>query len=89
MNLINVVNSHFPGATTNAKWEIDSQNGNILGAGRVESASNFKDYAEYFESADGKKIESGYLVTLEGDKIRKALKGDEMLGVILRQRAWY
>lgn len=69
-------------STANTKWEIDSQNGNILGVGRVESASNFKDYAEYFESADGRKIESGYLVTLEGDKIRKALKGDEILGVI-------
>ncbi|MCG8395692.1 peptidase G2 [Bacillus atrophaeus] len=69
-------------STSNTKWEIDSQNGNILGVGRVESASNFKDYAEYFESVDGKRIDSGYLVTLEGDKIRKALKDDEILGVI-------
>ncbi|MEK3800992.1 peptidase G2 autoproteolytic cleavage domain-containing protein [Bacillus sp. FSL K6-1234] len=69
-------------STANTKWELDSMYGNILGTGRVESVSDFKDYAEYFESVDGKQIDSGYLVTLEGDKIRKALKGDEILGVI-------
>ncbi|KAA6447594.1 peptidase G2 autoproteolytic cleavage domain-containing protein [Bacillus swezeyi] len=66
----------------NIKWKIDSTGGNIRGVGRVESVSDFKDLAEYFESKDGRKIESGYLVTLDGDKIRKAEKGDKVLGVI-------
>ncbi|MEC1428888.1 peptidase G2 autoproteolytic cleavage domain-containing protein [Bacillus sonorensis] len=66
----------------NIKWKIGSTNGNIQGVGRVESVSDFKDLAEYFESKDGRKIESGYLVTLDGDKIRKAEKGDKVLGVI-------
>lgn len=48
----------------------------------MESVSDFKDLAEYFESKDGRKIESGFLVTLDGDKIRKAEKGDKVLGVI-------
>ncbi|PAD57574.1 peptidase G2, partial [Bacillus sonorensis] len=66
----------------NIKWKIDSTGGNIRGVGRVESVSDFKDLAEYFESKDGRKIESGFLVTLDGDKIRKAEKGDKVLGVI-------
>ncbi|QAT64099.1 peptidase G2 [Bacillus glycinifermentans] len=66
----------------NIKWKIDSTGGNIRGVGRVESVSDFKDLAEYFESKDGRKIESGFLVTLDGDKIRKAEKGDKILGVI-------
>ncbi|WP_329593701.1 peptidase G2 autoproteolytic cleavage domain-containing protein, partial [Bacillus amyloliquefaciens] len=49
---------------------------------RVESVSDFKDFAEYFESADGKKIDSSYLVALEGEKIRKAEKEDKILGVV-------
>ncbi|WP_082232874.1 peptidase G2 autoproteolytic cleavage domain-containing protein [Halobacillus massiliensis] len=41
------------------------------------------DYAELFETADGKSIETGYFVTLEGDKIRKATQEDDyVLGVI-------
>ncbi|MGG1238498.1 peptidase G2 autoproteolytic cleavage domain-containing protein [Bacillus sonorensis] len=66
----------------NIKWKIDSTGGHIRGVGRVESVSDFKDLAEYFESKDGRKIESGFLVTLDGDKIRKAEKGDKVLGVI-------
>ncbi|MED4787483.1 peptidase G2 autoproteolytic cleavage domain-containing protein [Bacillus atrophaeus] len=69
-------------SAANTKWELDSVSGNILGTGRVESVSDFKDFAEYFESADGKKIGSSFLVTLEGDKIRKAGAGDKILGVV-------
>ena len=50
--------------------------------GAIESVSNLKDLAEYFESADGAKIEASYLVALEGDKIRKAQEGDKILGVV-------
>ncbi|MEC3659242.1 peptidase G2 autoproteolytic cleavage domain-containing protein [Bacillus velezensis] len=66
----------------NIKWKIDSMNGNIQGVGRVESVSDFKDVAEYFESLDGKRIDSGLMVTLEGDKIRKAQPGDSVDGII-------
>ncbi|MFO6498558.1 peptidase G2 autoproteolytic cleavage domain-containing protein [Bacillus sp. z60-11] len=69
-------------SSNNIKWKLDSTGGNIQGVGRVESVSDFKDLAEYFESKDGRKIESGYLVTLDGDKIRKAQKGETVLGVI-------
>lgn len=66
----------------NIKWKIDSMNGNIQGVGRVESVSDFKDVAEYFESLDGQRIDSGLMVTLEGDKIRKAQPGDSVDGII-------
>ncbi|CUB44150.1 peptidase G2 [Bacillus velezensis] len=69
-------------STKNTRWELDSSGGHIRGTGRVESVSDFKDFAEYFESADGKKIDSSYLVALEGEKIRKAEKGDKILGVV-------
>lgn len=71
----------------NIKWKIDSTGGNIRGVGRVESVSDFKDLAEYFESKDGRKIESGFLVTLDGDKIRKAEKGTRFLVLFLRRPA--
>ncbi|MEK4631475.1 MULTISPECIES: peptidase G2 autoproteolytic cleavage domain-containing protein [Bacillus] len=69
-------------STGNTKWELDSTGGHIRGTGRVESVSDFKDFAEYFESVDGQKIDSSYLVALEGDKIRKAGEGDKILGVV-------
>ncbi|MCY7682007.1 MULTISPECIES: peptidase G2 autoproteolytic cleavage domain-containing protein [Bacillus amyloliquefaciens group] len=69
-------------STGNTKWELDSTGGHIRGTGRVESVSDFKDFAEYFESADGQKIDSSYLVALEGEKIRKAGEGDKILGVV-------
>jgi trimeric autotransporter adhesin len=37
------------------------------------------DFAEMFETLDGKPIEPGYFVTLEGDKIRKAKAGDTFI----------
>lgn len=69
-------------STGNIKWKIDSMNGNIQGVGRVESVSDFKDLAEYFESIDGKRIGSGLMVTLEGDKIRKSQPGDVVDGIV-------
>lgn len=79
-----VVGGYGTGAasTGNIKWKIDSMNGNIQGVGRVESVSDFKDVAEYFESLDGQRIDSGLMVTLEGDKIRKAQAGDSVDGII-------
>uniref|UniRef100_UPI002FD8DE88 peptidase G2 autoproteolytic cleavage domain-containing protein n=1 Tax=Bacillus glycinifermentans TaxID=1664069 RepID=UPI002FD8DE88 len=69
-------------STANKRVEINAQAGTVRGTGAVESVSDLKDLAEYFESKDGSKIESGYLVTLDGDKIRKAQKGEKVLGVI-------
>ncbi|WP_350300589.1 peptidase G2 autoproteolytic cleavage domain-containing protein [Peribacillus frigoritolerans] len=66
----------------NTKWELDSMNGNIKGAGSITGSSSFSDYAEYFESVDGKAIKSGTIVTLENEKIKAAVEGDHMLGVI-------
>jgi len=40
------------------------------------------DYAEMFESLDGKEIPVGTTVVLEGDKIRPAQEGEQPIGVI-------
>lgn len=57
--------------------------GNGVFAGTVTSTG--ADYAEYFEWEDGN-LENedrvGYIVALEGDKIRLAQPGDEVLGII-------
>jgi len=42
------------------------------------------DYAEYFESSDGREIPVGTSVTLTNEKIRPALSGEEPIGVISR-----
>ncbi|ATC49456.1 hypothetical protein CLI97_00119 [Bacillus velezensis] len=67
---------------SNIKIEHDAMRGNIALTGQVKGASTFADYAEYFESADGRAIPTGYMVTLDGDKIKKANLGDKVLGVI-------
>ncbi|MCY8324247.1 peptidase G2 [Bacillus spizizenii] len=66
----------------NKKIELDAIGGNVRATNRVESVSDLKDFAEYFESTDGHKIEASYLVALEGEKIRKADAGDKILGVV-------
>ncbi|WP_333980624.1 peptidase G2 autoproteolytic cleavage domain-containing protein [Bacillus pumilus] len=68
--------------SSNIKLEIHSKSGDVTSAGQVKGGSTFSDYAEYFESADGKSIPSGYFVTLENEKIKKANLGDQVLGVI-------
>ena len=40
------------------------------------------DYAEYFESKNGKEIKPGTSVALDGGKIRPARKGDSPIGII-------
>ncbi len=57
--------------------------GNGAFAGQVSSTGS--DYAEYFEWADGNpeaEDRIGYLVALDGDKIRLAKPGDEILGIV-------
>src|SRR5690606_21058864 len=67
--------------TSNRKVEISARNGTIKATGAITGSSSFTDYAEYFESVDGKPIETGVIVSLIGDKIKPADGGD-MLGVI-------
>lgn len=69
-------------STANKKWEISSTSGNIKASGNITGSSTFSDYAEYFESVDGKKILTGSIVTLVGDKIKLANRDDHMLGII-------
>ena len=57
--------------------------GNAVFAGTVSNSG--ADYAEYFEWLDGNTDNEdrvGFIVTLEGDKIKKANDGDDMLGII-------
>lgn len=57
--------------------------GNAVFAGTVSNSG--ADYAEYFEWLDGNTDNDdrvGFIVTLEGDKIKKANDGDDMLGII-------
>ena len=57
--------------------------GNGVFGGQVGSTGS--DYAEYFEWADGNpeaEDRVGYLVALDGDKIRLATPGDEILGIV-------
>lgn len=73
------------GANTSSRLTgltIDST-GNVVTKGTVSNGG--ADYAEYFEWVDGNpeaEDRIGYMVTLEGDKIRFAAPGDEILGII-------
>ena len=57
--------------------------GNATFAGTVSSAG--ADYAEFFEWKDGNteaEDRVGYIVTLDGDKIKLASDGDDILGIV-------
>lgn len=69
-------------STRNAKIKMYTAQGNLRYTGTSEGGSTFSDYAEYFESHDGQKIDTGYLVSLVGNKIKKADKGEEIIGAI-------
>lgn len=60
-----------------------NSSGNLWVAGTVTSTG--ADYAEYFEWTDGNQDAEdriGLMVTLEGDKIRLANDGDDILGIV-------
>lgn len=63
----------------------------VTSAGVVTADGTFTgggaDYAEFFESATGKAIPNGTLVTLKGDKVVKAKRGDVIVGVVRSQDA--
>ena len=69
-------------STANRNIELDAANGTVKATGTITGSSSFSDYAEYFESLDGKSIPTGTLVTLDQGFIRAAKDGDDMLGVI-------
>lgn len=62
---------------------IDGTTGDAWYQGKIES--NGEDYAEYFEWQDGNpgnEDRIGLLVTLDGEQIKLANEGDEVLGII-------
>ncbi|BAE05651.1 peptidase G2 autoproteolytic cleavage domain-containing protein [Staphylococcus haemolyticus] len=67
-------------STANIKVDLNTLNGNLNLAGKL--TQNNADIAELFESQSGQPIELGTIVTLDGDKIRKAQPNDEPIGVI-------
>ena len=69
-------------ASRSNAYTLDWQ-GNGTFAGTVSSAG--ADYAEFFEWKDGNPAGEdriGYIVTLDGDKIKLATDGDDILGII-------
>lgn len=74
--------SNGQGLSANIKWELDSLNGKIKASDSITGSSSWSDYAEYFESVDGEVFETGTLVALQGDKIKKATENDDILGVV-------
>lgn len=67
-------------STSNIKVDLNTLQGNLNLAGKL--TQNNADIAELFESQSGQSIELGTIVTLDGDKIRKAQPNDEPIGVI-------
>lgn len=67
-------------STANIKVDLNTLHGNLNLAGKL--TQNNADIAELFESQSGQPIELGTIVTLDGDKIRKAQPNDEPIGVI-------
>lgn len=67
-------------STSNIKFDLSTYSGNLTLAGQLKQDS--ADIAELFESQNGLAIDLGTIVTLDGDKIRKAQPSDEPIGVI-------
>lgn len=82
--LFNIGNGHEEDGTLtqNSAMQVDFS-GNVYAGGAYKT--NGADYAEYFEWLDGNTKNQdrvGLFVTLDGDKIKLANKGDYILGVI-------
>lgn len=67
-------------STSNIKFDLSTYSGNLTLAGQLKQDS--ADIAELFESQNGLAIDLGTIVTLDGDKIRKAQPSDVPIGVI-------
>ena len=68
--------------SANRKWLINSKDGNVQIAGKLESGTPFKDYGEYFENLKKDEIDIGLLIALEGAKVRPAKKDEDFIGVV-------
>lgn len=64
----------------NIKFDLSTYSGNMTLAGKLTQDN--ADIAELMESQSGQAIEMGMIVTLDGDKVRKAQQGDIPIGVI-------
>lgn len=86
LNANSVVGGHSGGSDTpstqNRKWQLGSESGNLTLAGTVAQGAAFADYAEMFETRDGKAIPTGTIVALDGEYVKVAESGDTPLGVI-------
>lgn len=70
-------------ANADVKWTIDSQTGNFLSAGTFTGSGDPNaDVAEYHEHVAPGALPVGSLVTNEGRKVRLALPGDRVFGVV-------
>ncbi|WEN70359.1 peptidase G2 autoproteolytic cleavage domain-containing protein [Staphylococcus sp. NRL 16/872] len=67
-------------STSNIKIDFNVLKGDLTLDGKLKQ--NNADIAEYFESQSGQAIDLGTIVTLDGDKIRKAQPSDRPIGVI-------
>ena len=79
----NNVDYHWVGysaAVPSITWRISAA-GQIQAEGSIDASASL-DYAEYFESKDGKAIAVGTTVKLDGDKIVACEDGDTPIGVI-------
>ncbi|MDW8564718.1 peptidase G2 autoproteolytic cleavage domain-containing protein [Staphylococcus shinii] len=64
----------------NIKYELSSFSGDLTLSGKLKQDN--ADIAELMESQSGQPIEMGMIVTLDGDKVRKAQQGDFPIGII-------
>lgn len=64
----------------NIKFDLSTYTGNLTLAGKLKQDN--ADIAELMESQSGQPIEMGMIVTLDGDKVRKAQQGDFPIGII-------
>jgi hypothetical protein len=71
-----------PGTTADRTFEIDCDNGNVVSAGTLSGSATFADYAEMFENETPGVIPLGTIVTLVGETVAPAKKGDYILGVV-------
>lgn len=69
-------------STTNRRWQLESETGNLKLSGTLTSSASFADIGEYFENGTGAEIELGTIVTLDTDKVRPAVDGEPILGVV-------
>jgi hypothetical protein len=68
--------------TANRKWQVITSTGEVSATGSFTGSATFTDYAEYFENLTTGVIPLGTIVTLDGERVRPAVPGDEMLGVV-------